>query len=612
MTSAGDAFGRTVGTEKIGIYNSDDIRGFNPIDAGNARMEGLYFDQQEKPTPRLINGSTVRVGITAQGYPFPAPTGIVDYRLRSIAKEPEVSVELEQSSNGGKALAVDSTFPIFGDKLGGFAGGILRKTVTPQDTGADVRAFGLSLDWHPFAHAEVIAFASGIDNRNETAAPIMFPAGDVLPPQIERGLYNGQDWARRNAKSRNSGVIAKLPLGQFRLEAGLFHSVKSTDIQFSDQFRSTQANGTVGNHVIIADADNLDKSTSGEVRLSRSWGSRTVRQQVFATVRGRAKDRDFGGAKTVFSGPGTLDPVVLAQPSFTLGDSDHDRVRQMTYGIGYGAEWARHGSISLSLSKSHYRKAVTFANPALPVTRTGDDPWLYSIGGRLFLTDGLVLYGGYVRGLEESLIAPEIAVNRGEAPPAILTRQMDAGIRYRLTHDFTIIAGVFSVKKPYFNLDRSLRFGQLGEVENRGIELSLAGQIAPGLSLIGGTVLLDPKITGTAVASGSIGPRPVGSVRRRSVLNLDWKPQGQSTWSFDIAIESLSSRVANTSNHLVVPARTTVALGTRTRFNVGKTPVLLRLQLNNLFNEYGWLVTSSGAFSYSPQRNLLAQLSVDL
>ena len=278
MTSAGDAFGRTVGTEKIGIYNSDDIRGFNPIDAGNARMEGLYFDQQEKPTPRLINGSTVRVGITAQGYPFPAPTGIVDYRLRSIAKEPEVSVELEQSTNGGKALAADSTFPIFGDKLGGFAGGILRKTVTPQDTGADVRAFGLSLDWHPFAHAEVIAFASGIDNRNETAAPIMFPAGDVLPPQIERGLYNGQDWARRNAKSRNSGVIAKLPLGQFRLEAGLFHSVKSTDIQFSDQFRSTQANGTVGNHVIIADADNLDKSTSGEVRLSRSWGSRTVRQ----------------------------------------------------------------------------------------------------------------------------------------------------------------------------------------------------------------------------------------------------------------------------------------------------------------------------------------------
>ena len=52
MTSAGDAFGKTVGTEKIGIYNSDDIRGFYPIEAGNARMEGLYFDQQENPLAR--------------------------------------------------------------------------------------------------------------------------------------------------------------------------------------------------------------------------------------------------------------------------------------------------------------------------------------------------------------------------------------------------------------------------------------------------------------------------------------------------------------------------------------------------------------------------------
>ena len=64
MTSAGDAFGKTIGNEKIGVYTSDDVRGFNPVEAGNARMEGLYFDQQERPTPRLINGSTIRVGIT--------------------------------------------------------------------------------------------------------------------------------------------------------------------------------------------------------------------------------------------------------------------------------------------------------------------------------------------------------------------------------------------------------------------------------------------------------------------------------------------------------------------------------------------------------------------
>jgi iron complex outermembrane recepter protein len=612
VTAAGDAFGKSIGNEKIGLYTPEDIRGFNPIDAGNARMEGLYFDQQERPTPRLINGSTVRVGITAQGYPFPAPTGIVDYRLRAVAKAPQASLELERASNGGTALALDTTMPLFGDRLGFTAGGILRRLVLPQGSVSTVRAFSLSLAWHPYDKADVILFGSGIDNIGDEASPIIFPAGNALPPKIERGRFTGQGWTQRFAKSRNSGLIAKLPMGRFRVEAGLFRSQKATEAIFSDLLRGTQSNGSVSNRVIIADGDNLDDSISGEVRLAHKWGAGDLTHNAFAALRARAKDRDFGGARTVFSGPSAVEPISIPRPTFTLGDNDQDRVRQMTYGLGYSLDWRGKGSINASLSKSRYRKSVAFANPALTDTQVGDNPWLYSLGGSLFVTKRLVLYGGYVRGLEESLVAPEIAINRGEAPPAILTRQMDAGFRYSLTPDLTLIAGAFSVRKPYYNIDRTLRFGQLGSVENRGIEISLAGRIAPGFSLIAGTVLLDPKISGAAVNSGSIGKRPVGSLRRRSVLNLDWKPQGQTRLSIDLAVESLSARIGNTSNLLIVPARTTVTLGSRYRFNLGKRPTVFRLQLTNLFNEYGWQVSGSGGFTYSQARNLLAQLVIDL
>src|SRR5688572_12892810 len=75
-----DAFGRSVGNERIGIYNAGNVRGFSPLDAGNVRIEGLYFDQQKDPTSRLVEGSAIRVGIAAQSYPFPSPTGIVDYQ----------------------------------------------------------------------------------------------------------------------------------------------------------------------------------------------------------------------------------------------------------------------------------------------------------------------------------------------------------------------------------------------------------------------------------------------------------------------------------------------------------------------------------------------------
>jgi hypothetical protein len=104
----------------------------------------------------------------------------------------------------------------------------------------------------------------------------------------------------------------------------------------------------------------------------------------------------------------------------------------------------------------------------------------------------------------------------------------------------------------------------------------------------------------------------LGSVRRRSVLNLDWKPAGQTRWSLDYAIESLSSRIGNLSNRLAAPSRTTLALGARYRLKINGAAALVRVQMTNVFDEYGWLVSNSGGFTYSPERTELAQLAMDL
>ena len=52
-TQSSDAFGRSVGNEKSGLYTAEDVRGFNPVDAGNVRLEGLYFDQVDRVSTRL-------------------------------------------------------------------------------------------------------------------------------------------------------------------------------------------------------------------------------------------------------------------------------------------------------------------------------------------------------------------------------------------------------------------------------------------------------------------------------------------------------------------------------------------------------------------------------
>lgn len=44
VAEASDAFGTLVGREQVGLYSSGNARGFSPSQAGNLRIEGLYFD----------------------------------------------------------------------------------------------------------------------------------------------------------------------------------------------------------------------------------------------------------------------------------------------------------------------------------------------------------------------------------------------------------------------------------------------------------------------------------------------------------------------------------------------------------------------------------------
>lgn len=612
VTQSGDAFGRSVGSEKTGLYNNEDVRGFNPIDAGNARIEGLYFDQEDRVPTRLIEGNTIRVGISAQRYLFPAPTGLVDYALTFPADVVQASVEAERGPFGGFAGSIEVKIPV--DERLGFSGGVgARNQVRPEGGRNRFRNFGILAKWQPYDGALVAPFAGGYSNEDDEARPTIFPAGTSLPPHIPHDRFLGQQWAAKDNVSRTFGLITKLPLGPVRIEAGLFRSSRDVGNSFADILTGVTPDGRAANRIIIADGNNYDRSDSGEIRLLREWGDGDVRQRVAISLRGRDKLRLFGGTQRIVLGPSSaIAPDPRPSPAIALGLEDNDHVRQFTYGASYGLNWADRGSFDISLSQSRYRKDVDFASAARPDLRVRDNPWLWSATGSLFLTKRLALYAGYVRGLEEAPISPDIATNRNEAPPAIRTQQKEVGFRYAVTPKLTLVAGMFSVTKPYFNLDLANRFRELGTVDNRGIELSLAGQLQPGLTLIAGTVLLDPTISGEAVTNGQIGKRPVGSVNRRSILNLDWRPQaGKSDWSFDMALESLSARIGNAANTLKAGPRNNVNLGLRYRFSVAGYKTLFRLQATNVFDEYGWLVSSSGGFTAAPGRTWTAQLVAD-
>ena len=615
-TQSSDAFGRSVGNDKSGIYNSDDVRGFNPVDAGNVRIEGLYFDQVDRISQRLIDGSTIRVGIASQRFAFPAPTGLVDYGLTQPRDKESYSFnfELGNSFSTGPGGSFEFKQPFDGARLGLSGGAGFRNARKYEGGAATYNALGGTLAFRPSPGTDVILFAGDFRSRSDEARPTLFLAGTDGPPVIERGKDLSQPWTGRDSDSWQWGGVVRTPLGRgLRLETGLFQARRDNHQVYADLYTGVRADGTSSGHRIIADKGAFDSSISGEMRLVKQWKRGSVSQQVIVSLRGRHKVRRFGGVASFSFGPGDLNQrTEYARPAIVIGAKSRDRVDQLTVGIGWSLVSDKGLIIDAGLSRGSYSKAIDFADPLLADSRSDDRPITWNLSASYRVLPRLTLYVGASQGLEEALIAPDVAVNRSEAPPAIRTRQIETGVKFALTPKLTVVAGAFSITKPYYNLDPSLRYRQLGTLTNRGIELSLTGQIVPGLNVVGGTLFLDPRIKGEAVVSGQIGPRPLGQVRSHTYVTFDWRMVGgRGPLSIDTTVESFSSRVGNAANTLFAAPRTVVNLGARYRFKTAGGSFLIRPQVLNLFDNYGWQVSTSGGWTYSAPRSVTLQLVAD-
>ncbi len=613
VTSAEDAFGKSVGDQSIGIYNPYDVRGFSPVDAGNIRIEGLYFDQQGNLTQRLQNGSTVRVGISAQSYPFPAPTGIADFSLRKPGGTFLASAAVTAGPFGTILADLDLQIPVDGDRLGIVAGVTPYHNVDPGQVSTNGLSAALLMRWAPRAGIEVMPFAARIRQVDEGTQPLIFSAGAFLPKRIDRTRFFGQPWNDNAQTVYNYGIVTRADPFGFDVRLGVFRSISDSDTQAADLLFDTAPAGRVGRRLIVREIDSRSASTSGELRVSRSFDEGPRRHALIASLRGRDQSRRYGGA--AFADLGASRTGVAderPEPAFTAGPQTLDHVTQTTLGIAYQGKWRGVGELSVGLQKTRYRKQVTNPDPAVPVPVSSDSPWLFSVTGAISATPRLAFYAGYTRGLEESPVAPSNAVNLSEAPPAIKTEQKDAGIRWSVSKGVTAVVGVFDIAKPYFNLDASNRFRELGMVRHRGLEISIAGQIAPGLNLVAGNVLLDAKVSGDLVERGLIGRRPVGTFVRHTIVSLDYRLPWYDPLSFDATFEGTSDRTANAANTLTVPTRAVMSLGARYRTKVADRPVLVRALVGNVTNTFGWNVGSSGFFVANGARRFSLSLAADI
>ena len=609
VRQSGDAFGSTIGREVIGIYNQMNVRGFSPVAAGNVRIDGLYFDPVVTPNSRISRTTTIRVGLSALGSPFPAPTGLVDFGFRRPGDKAAASVLIGADAWGTVNAEVDATLPL-GEtlSLGLGASGRLEngfdRTLENQLGGS------LIVQWQPAAGVTILPFASVVRSLYDDHRMTVLPAGEFLPPLLPRRERFGPEWVHGTGTDANIGVLADWQIGpKWLLRAGLFRSSRVRDDQMSNLVRELRPDGS-GRQRVFVDPQLAFSSLSGEVRLTRKVDDGPRRHLVHLALRGRAGDRRFGGSDIVELGPVNIfTPSQALRPVSRFGPQQNDEVRQWTAGLAYEGRWLGIGEVAAGLQYSDYRKRIDL--PTGGIQATDAAPLLYNLTVSASLSSRLVVYAGAVNGLEESGIAPGNAANRNEALPAIKTRQFDAGLRYAITDDIKLVAGVFDISKPYFNLDANNRFDVLGDVVNRGVEASVAGPVTDTLSVVAGGVLLWPKVNGEAVADGRVGPRPVAAIGQRFEFSADWRPPFAAGMSLDGRLAYRSAETATVSNRVEIPGRTQVDIGGRYRFRLADRNALLRLQITNLFDVEGYDLRGAGAYGAIPGRLVQGYVTVD-
>jgi iron complex outermembrane recepter protein len=617
ITSADDAFGLTLGLESVGIYSPGLVRGFSPITAGNVRIDGMYFDLQGAPSNRVIEGSTIHVGISEIGYAFPAPTGIADYNLRNVGGDtPTATIIANVGPYEAWGISIDGSVPLIGKELV-LPIGVSTQVSTQSPYGtypgltSRVSSAGATPQWTPNAKVTVRALIDWQGTSNAKTLPEFFTAGDFLPPSVAKG-YIAQNWAKgKNTTTNLGGLVAAQLSDAWSLRAGVFRSTNDNPVSFGDFYTDVQSTGQ-SEHLVVGYPDQSTSSTSGEIRLTGTFTTGDWRHQLIFMTRGRDTTSRYGGEDAVDVGPAAIGTIVqVPEPDFIYSARARDHAELWSIGAAYRLDWRSQGVLEMGIQKEGYSETVV--SPGTPESEVTAHPFRAYTNGAFAVTPQLTFYAGYTQGLENSGVAPNSAQNSGSVLPASLTWQVDSGARYAVTPKLKIIAGVFELQKPYFNLDTNNVDRELGVQQARGIELSVAGEVTEDFHVNVGVLDGRVGITGPNLAAEGVGSVAVGQPRLMYVANANYSLPWWEAASLDVSATHFGTAPESVDNSVYVPAGTFMTVGGRYKFTALGQKSTLRLQIQNVLKASAWSsVYTPGFFQWPPPRTVFAYLTTDL
>jgi iron complex outermembrane receptor protein len=231
-------------------------------------------------------------------------------------------------------------------------------------------------------------------------------------------------------------------------------------------------------------------------------------------------------------------------------------------------------------------------------------------------TAPLTAYVSYSESLSLGTEAPYWTSNDGTILPPLLSRQVEAGVKYAWSDALDLQAAVYRIRQPYQfaqpdGSTAGFTFVQHGDEVHTGLELNAAGRVSDNLRLTASVNLIRARAqdTGTPAYEGH---QVVNVPRVRTALYADYRLPFAADLSLLGGWRYASSNVATPDGSTSVPSYHVFDAGLRYVTAWRGHALTWRLNVDNVFNHFYWRDTgSSGGDAYLfPGAPRLARLSL--
>ncbi len=346
------------------------------------------------------------------------------------------------------------------------------------------------------------------------------------------------------------------------------------------------------------DVIHKDSVTTGEIGLRAQFQTREIQHTL--TLATDDYQNNSHNAYIIFAQftNNIYDPTnIISSTSmqFVGGDLNHPLVTQTTLTRSY--------ALADEMAMLDKRLLLTFGARNQNIA---EDDYQYDTGAKLStynksrltplaavvykLSPQYSFYANYIEGMLKGDIAPEtnstgVVANGGEALKPYQAKQVEMGIKYD-GKALGAAIGLFNIQKPLTGFNSSNTFTTLDDQTNRGLELSIYGEVNSELKVLGGISFLD---------TDNRGKNLISAPDTQANLGLEWSLSQIPGLSVNTHIMYTSAQFADINNTQKVPAWNRLDLGARYVTNIWDSSTLtIRASVENITNQDYW--ASVGGF----------------